>query len=198
MMHEYGTLQSTEKWSRVRIRNTTQTIVYIILHQIEMIVTIDIHPVISIYPTCLSTDQPILLPSRRTSQRNLATEKTPITPLLAFHANNQPNPESNQINPKVKSTSVYPHNLTANKRNESIKRTNYRLSTRLKAPRITPKSSFGFSRSTTFSLLPSSSLSPSLLPSIARRYIAFRASRSSSRSAQIRRTRDDTLSDMER
>lgn len=46
-----------------------------------------------------------------------------------------------------------------------------------------------------FSLL-SSSLSPS--PSIATRCMAFRASRSSSRSAQMRRTRDETRSDMER
>lgn len=73
---------------------------------------------------------------------------------------------------------------------------NHRLSTRLKAPKITPISSRGGGRFC--KTLPFSLLSSSLSPSMARRSIAFRASRSSNRPAQMRRTRDDTRSDMDR
>lgn len=60
------------------------------------------------------------------------------------------------------------------------------LSARLNAPRITLISSFGISgRSCSFS---------SSVPSIASLRIAFRASRSSNRSEQIRSTREDTVS----
>lgn len=73
---------------------------------------------------------------------------------------------------------------------------NYRLSTRLSAPRIIPRSSRCPPRRKR--VIPFSLLSSLPSPSIATRCMAFRASRSSSRSAHMRRTRDDTRSDMER
>lgn len=60
----------------------------------------------------------------------------------------------------------------------------YRLSTRLRAPRMRPKSSL---------ILVGGGCSSSL-PSIARRRCVFCASRSSSRCAQMRNIRDETVS----
>lgn len=69
---------------------------------------------------------------------------------------------------------------------------NHRRSTRLRAPRITPRSSLGLP-CRRLTRLPSDSP-----PSIASRLIEILASRSSSRSAHIRSTRVETASDMER
>lgn len=83
--------------------------------------------------------------------------------------------------PKNKLLRIYVGGTSQGKRRDSIF---YRLSTRLSAPRMRPRSSL---------ILGGGGCSSSL-PSIARRRCVFCASRSSSRCEQMRNIRDETVS----